>query len=135
MKPDHSCTGTRPTADRGRAMKPDLLLDLAALPPLELDGVLIDFPRLQVQRGDTMLHLGTIEWELLVLLARHPSQVLTYYQLICSVWGEACWDEYQIRTVRTYIGMLRRKIEPEPARPRYLCNSFGIGYRLEVPAS
>lgn len=82
----------------------------------------------QVTMGDEPLRLTPTEFRLLTTLARHPNQVITHNALLTEVWGAEYRDE--IDYLRTYIRYLRRKIEPDPANPRYLLTQPGVGYRL-----
>ena len=60
----------------------------------------------------------------------HAGQVVTHRNLLRAVWGPAYEDEAHY--LRVFIGQLRRKIEPEPGRPRFLLTEPGIGYRMEI---
>jgi DNA-binding response OmpR family regulator len=88
---------------------------------------------------DPQTHLVTVrdeeksltakEFDLLVLLARHPRQVFSRNQLLESVWGEA--EYIDPGTVTVHIRRLREKIEPDPSNPRYLHTVWGVGYKFE----
>ncbi len=95
---------------------------------IELGDLVIDMAAQQVTSHGELVHLTPTEFRLLVTLARHPNQVLTHTALLIEVWGSEYRDE--IDYLRTYIRYLRRKIEPEPANPRYLLTTPGVGYRL-----
>ncbi len=76
------------------------------------------------------VRLTPIEYRILTILARHAGQLVTHRQLLKEVWGpDRVLDKHYLRVYITY---LRRKIEPEPARPRYVLTEPGIGYRLAV---
>ena len=76
------------------------------------------------------IRLTPTEWQLLEVLARHYGRLVTGRQLLHDVWG----PNYATEThyLRVYIAQLRRKLEPDPAHPRYLITEPGIGYRLQA---
>jgi len=88
----------------------------------------IDFDRRRVIRGDVEIRLTPKEFELLALMARHPGQVLTNRVILKRMWGPHSVD--QPEHVRVLMGQLRKKLEPEPARPRYLLTEPWVGYRF-----
>ena len=69
-----------------------------------------------------------IEYRLLAVLVRHAGKVLTHRQLLQEVWGPAQVE--QTHYLRVYMANLRRKLEADPARPRFLLTEPGVGYRL-----
>lgn len=79
--------------------------------------------------GDEV-HLTPTEYKLLTVFIRHAGLVLTHRQLLEAVWGPAYVDE--LHYLRVYMGQLRHKLEPDPARPRIIRTESGIGYRLLV---
>ena len=88
--------------------------------------------RLAIARGKEVVLSGT-EYKLLEALARHPGQVLTHDQILNAVWGY----EYAGETgyVKTYIGILRSKLEAQPSKPRFIISRRGLGYFLEPRAT
>ena len=66
------------------------------------------------------------EFALFTYMARHPNRVLGHRQLLEAVWGDASREQPQY--LRVYMGQLRKKLEPEPARPRYLMTEPWVGY-------
>jgi two-component system KDP operon response regulator KdpE len=74
------------------------------------------------------LHFTPVEYRLLVCLARGHGLVVTQDQIIREVWGPDRVTD--TRGLRSYVKMLREKIEPDPARPRFLVTEPGVGYRL-----
>jgi len=96
----------------------------------EVGDLRVDFARRQVFVCSKEVHLTPTEYKLLGLLARHAGRVLTHRQLLKEVWG----PHYVERTeyLRVFVGQLRQKLEATPARPRYLMNEPGVGYRLKV---
>lgn len=95
---------------------------------VELGSLVIDMAAHQVTRDGELIHLTPTEFRLLVTLARHPNQVMTHSALLTEVWGIDYRDE--IDYLRTYVRYLRQKIEPDPAEPKYLVTTPGVGYRL-----
>jgi two-component system KDP operon response regulator KdpE len=95
---------------------------------LEVGPLRVDLPRREVTVDGNEIRLTPIEYRLLVCLARHAGKVLTHKQLLKEVWGPGQAD--QTHYLRVYMASLRRKIEPEPARPRLLVTDPGVGYRL-----
>ncbi|MGZ8184432.1 MAG: response regulator [Methylobacter sp.] len=88
----------------------------------------VDLARRSVYIGDQEIHLTPIEYRLLTVLIRHAGKVLTHRQLLLDVWGPAYVEHAHY--VRIYMGQLRRKLEVDPAQPRYLLTEAGVGYRL-----
>ena len=90
----------------------------------------IDLRRRRVERAGTLLHLTPTEWLLLRALVTHPSHTMTHQQLFRAVWGSGSGDAQQY--LRVYVGHLRRKIEMDPVRPRFIHTEPGVGYRFEL---
>lgn len=90
----------------------------------------VDLATRRVVRGGEEVHLTPIEYRLLVLLVRHAGKVLTHRQILQEVWGAAHTDHPHY--VRVFMAQLRRKLELDPARPRYLATETGVGYRLRT---
>ena len=90
----------------------------------------VDLARRQVLVNGAEVHLTPIEYKLLGVLIRHAEKVVTHQQLLKEVWGPACTNETHY--LRVYMGQLRRKLEIDSARPRYLITEPGVGYRLKV---
>ncbi|MCX6545269.1 MAG: response regulator transcription factor [Acidobacteria bacterium] len=95
---------------------------------LQRGDLVIDFDRRRVTRGDTEVRLTPKEFELLAIMARHAGQVLTHRVILKSIWGPHSVD--QPEHLRVLMGQLRKKIEPDPARPRYLVTEPWVGYRF-----
>lgn len=100
----------------------------AADKPFTVGDLKIDLLNRRVFRGEEPIHLSPIEFKLLSVLARHAGTVVTKKQLLQETWGAAY--EKQGHYLRVYMHALRHKLEPDPARPRYLVNEIGVGYRL-----
>jgi two-component system KDP operon response regulator KdpE len=88
----------------------------------------VDLGRRRVHLGEAEVHLSPIEYRLLTTLVRYAGRVVTHRQLLREVWGPGA--EAQSHYLRVYMTHLRRKLEQDPARPRYLLTEPGVGYRL-----
>jgi two-component system KDP operon response regulator KdpE len=88
----------------------------------------IDLARRRVTHGDQDVRLTPTEYELLTALATQAGRVLTHSWLLQHVWGPGY--EENVQNLHVFISQLRRKIEPAPARPRYILTEPGIGYRF-----
>jgi two-component system KDP operon response regulator KdpE len=88
----------------------------------------LDLARRHVTVAGRDVHLTPIEYRLLATLAHHAGKVLTHRQLLQQVWGPNHTEAAHY--LRVYMGQLRRKLEADPARPRYLLTELGVGYRL-----
>jgi two-component system KDP operon response regulator KdpE len=95
---------------------------------VDVGALTIDFPRHRVVRGDDELHLTPKEFELLTLLARNADRVLTNRAILKAIWGANAVDQPEHLWV--LMAQLRKKIEPDPATPRYLLSEPWVGYRL-----
>jgi two-component system, OmpR family, KDP operon response regulator KdpE len=78
----------------------------------------------------TDVRLTPTEWQVLEVLARNRGRLVTGRQLLQDVWGPAYGTETHY--LRVYMAQLRRKLEPDPSRPRYLLTDPGMGYRMSV---
>lgn len=96
--------------------------------PLELGAFLIDFDSRRVHVNGVEVRLTPKEFNLLVYLARHPNRVIEHARLLQSVWGDAAQDHPEY--LRVFIGQLRKKLEQDAARPRYLLTEAWVGYRF-----
>ncbi|MDR3561104.1 MAG: response regulator [Negativicutes bacterium] len=97
-------------------------------PVVTCGDLVIDLLRRSVTVRKQEVKLTPTEYEILKILARYPGRVITHNQLLKSVWGNSCSDDTHY--IRIYIGQLRRKIEADPAQPRYIITESGVGYRL-----
>jgi two-component system KDP operon response regulator KdpE len=91
-------------------------------------GLVVDLTLRQVTLSGREVQLTPTEYDLLRVLIMHAGQVLTHRQLLREVWGAGYEQETHI--LRVNVSNLRRKIEPDPARPRYVLTEPGVGYRL-----
>jgi two-component system KDP operon response regulator KdpE len=90
--------------------------------------VCVDLPNRLVTRGGTAVHFTPVEFRLLSHLITHPGKVLTHRQLLREVWGPSHIEHSHY--LRIYMAHLRRKLEADAARPRYLITETGVGYRF-----
>ena len=99
------------------------------LPEVSFDRITVDLAARKVTRDGTEVRLTPTEWHLLEVLVRHPGRLLSQRQLLAEVWGPGYENAHG--NLRLYMGQLRRKLEPDPARPVHLLNEPGMGYRFE----
>jgi two-component system KDP operon response regulator KdpE len=102
-------------------------------PTIEIGELRIDLEKRAVTIDGQLVSLTPIEYDLLRLLAANEGKLLTHPMILREIWGPAYREESNY--VHVYISHLRRKIEPDPARPRYLLNQPGVGYRLVSPTA
>jgi two-component system KDP operon response regulator KdpE len=100
-------------------------------PVLEIGDLVVDLDKRLVSVAGKLVQLTPHEFELLRVLAQNEGKLLTHPKLLREVWGPAYGDESHY--LHVYVSQLRRKIEPDPARPRYLLTEPGAGYRLVDP--
>ena len=92
------------------------------------EGLVIDYEKHLVTLDGTEIHLTQIEFKLLSLLSRNAGRVLTYSYLMENIWGPYIDSNNQI--LRVNMANIRRKIEANPAQPRYVFTEIGVGYRM-----
>ncbi len=100
-----------------------------AAPVVITPAFTVDLAARRVTRAGQPVRLTPTEWHVLEILVRNPGKLVTQQQLLREVWGPAYAE--QTNYLRVYLAQLRRKLEPTPARPRYLVTEPGIGYRFE----
>jgi two-component system KDP operon response regulator KdpE len=110
------------------ALRRTQLAAQAALAMFRAGDIEVDLTKRRVIIGGQEVHLTRIEYKLLEMLIRHADQVVTYSQLLDEIWGAT--HREQIHYLRVHVLQLRRKLEREPAQPRYLQTEPGVGYRL-----
>jgi len=93
-------------------------------------NLIVDLVRRTVSRSGNPVHLTPTEWDLLRFFATHPDRTLTHQQLFRAVWTGSHGDMQQY--LRVYVGQLRRKIEDDPIKPRYIKTEPSVGYRFET---
>jgi two-component system KDP operon response regulator KdpE len=94
-------------------------------------GLVVDFAHRDVRSCGKEVHLTPTEYDLLCELSRNAGKVLTHRELLQRVWGPDYSSENTY--LRTFIRLLRRKLEPDPAQPRFLLNELGVGYLVPPP--
>jgi two-component system, OmpR family, KDP operon response regulator KdpE len=107
--------------------------DPVAEPVVELGDLRIDLEKRAVTSRGARVQLTPHEFALLALLARNPGKLLTHTVILREVWGPGYARESHY--LHVYVSQLRRKIEPDPTRPRYIVTEPGAGYRLADPAA
>ena len=100
----------------------------SARPVLEIGELRIDLEKRAVTMAGRPVALTPIEYDLLRLLAQNEGKLMTHPAILRAVWGPAYREESNY--LHVYVSHLRRKIEPDPARPRYILTEPGVGYRL-----
>ena len=100
-------------------------------PVVEIGELRIDLEKRVVQRNGDVVSLTPHEFALLRYLAQNEGRLLTHRSILREVWGPSYQTESHY--LHVYVSQLRRKIEPDPTRPRYLLTEAGAGYRLVAP--
>ncbi len=102
-------------------------------PVIETAHFTIDLVAKRATAGGVDVHLTPKEWQLVELLVRNPGKLVSQRQVLQEVWG----PQYETETdyLRVFIAAVRRKLEPEPGRPRYFITEPGMGYRFEPHAT
>ena len=90
--------------------------------------VTLDLPRMRTTVAERAVELTPTEFQLVAIMAREPGRVFTRGQLLDAVHGVA-FESYE-RAIDAHVKNIRHKLEPEPARPRYLLTVYGVGYRF-----
>ena len=96
---------------------------------IQIGELSIDPAKRKVRRDNQVIELTPNEFELLRVMAENPGRVYSRMQLLDLVQGEA-YEGYE-RTIDSHIKNLRKKIEPDPERPRYIITVYGVGYKVE----
>jgi two-component system KDP operon response regulator KdpE len=89
----------------------------------------VDLAAKQVTRNGREIRLTPTEWQLVELLVRQPGRLVSQRQLLREVWGPSYGEETNY--LRVFIAQIRRKLEPDPANPRYFITEPGMGYRFQ----
>ena len=129
-----------PAPDEPVVATPDFTVDLASKRVTRGGGAAADGPASGPHDGTAHgspvatagadIRLTPTEWQLLEVLVRASGRLVTQRQLLQEVWGPQY--ESESNYLRVYIAQLRRKLEPEPSRPRYLLTEPGMGYRFQA---
>jgi two-component system, OmpR family, KDP operon response regulator KdpE len=101
-------------------------------PVVMVGDLRIDLDKRSVTMAGAPVSLTPIEYDLLRLLAENQGKLLTHPMILRAIWGPAFQEESNY--LHVHVSHLRRKIEPDPARPRYILNQAGVGYRLVEPS-
>ncbi len=123
---------TKPYSARELRARVKALLRRSAAPAAEVyrfGDAELDLNRCELRRGGKVVELTTLEYKLLAAFVKRAGHVLTREQLLDQVWGPG--THVTDRVVDNQVNNLRKKIEPEPDRPRYLVALRGLGYRFE----
>jgi two-component system KDP operon response regulator KdpE len=97
---------------------------------VETGSFTVDLAAKKVLRDGAEVHLTPTEWGVLELLVRNRGRLVGQKQILREVWGPAYGSETHY--LRVYLAQLRRKLEPQPSRPRHLLTEAGMGYRFEL---
>lgn len=97
-------------------------------PIFQVGELKVDLAKRQVFLAEKEIHLTALEYRLVTMLVQHAGKVLTHRQLLKQIWGPTYENEVQY--LRVYMAQLRRKLEKDPAQPKYLLTEQGVGYRL-----
>ena len=90
----------------------------------------VDLLNQRVVRDGAEVHLTPTEWDIVAYMARHAGRLVSQRQLLQHVWGPAF--ERETNYLRVHFAAIRRKLEPEPSRPRHFVTESGVGYRFET---
>ena len=102
-------------------------------PVLVIGGLEVDLEKRELRIDGKPVHLTPHQFDLLRVFAANEGKLLTHRMILQQVWGPGYGTESNL--LHVHVSQLRRKIEPDPARPRYLLTEPGAGYRLVDPAS
>ncbi len=106
--------------------------DHACAPVLQAGDLEIDFDKRLLRRSGQEIHLTPTEFDLLALLMRNQDSLLPHAKLLRTIWGPDYGDELEY--LRTYVRTLRKKIEDDPAQPKYILTEPWVGYRFHNPS-
>jgi two-component system KDP operon response regulator KdpE len=104
--------------------------DTASARIFRTGGIEIDMAQQAVRRDGDPVRLTKTEWELLDAMSAHPGKLLTHRWLLERVWGPGYAEDVEV--LRVFVSQLRKKIEPDPARPTVIVTDPGIGYRWSL---
>lgn len=99
---------------------------------LQAGNLEIDFERRLLRRAGQVVHLTPTEFDLLALLMRNQGMPITHAKLLSSIWGHEYREELEY--LRSYVRALRKKIEDDPSRPKYIVTEPWLGYRFHNPS-
>jgi len=121
---DELLARVRAAVRRGAAQAGDTPMDT-----LHTEAFTVDFAAHRVTRSGVVVRLTPTEWSLLEILVRNVGKMVPGRHMLAEVWGSA--QQHESHYLRVYMAQLRRKLEPDPARPRYLLTEPGLGYRFD----
>jgi two-component system KDP operon response regulator KdpE len=98
-------------------------------PAVDIGRWRVDLAERRVTGDGDEVKLTPTEWKLLEAFVRHPGKLIGQRQLLTEVWGPAATGDTS--SLRLYLNRLRRKLEPDPSRPRHLLTEPGLGYRFQ----
>jgi DNA-binding response OmpR family regulator len=124
---------TKPFSPRELVARVRAVLRRADRPPdaaetIQAGDVVLDLARMRAEVAGTIVALTPTEFQLLVTLAARPGRIFTRAQLLDALHGVA-FETYE-RAIDSHVKNLRRKLEPDPRRPRYVLTVYGVGYRF-----
>src|SRR6478609_2956364 len=124
---------TKPFSPRELVARVRAVLRRAERPPeaaetIRVGDVTLDLPRMRTEVAGTAVDLTPTEFQLLATLAARPGRIFTRSQLLDALHGVA-FETYE-RAIDSHVKNLRRKLEPDPRRPRYVLTVYGVGYRF-----
>ncbi len=93
-----------------------------------VDDLTIDYDRRQVSVADELIHLTQTEYNILAFLSQHTGKVMTYANIIRSIWGTM--DDGSIKKLQVNMANIRKKLGCRPGDNRYVTNELGVGYRM-----
>jgi two-component system KDP operon response regulator KdpE len=99
---------------------------------LQAGDLEIDFDKRLLRRSGIMIHLTPTEFDLLALLMKNEGTLLTHKKLLQAIWGPEYGDELEY--LRSYVRTLRKKLEDNPAHPKYILTEPWVGYRFQNPS-
>ena len=106
------------------------LIQQANDPIVEFGDISVDFTSRIVKKNNEILKLTTTEYNLLSILVKNEGRVLTHQYLLKEVWGNSYSDQTQY--LRVFVAQLRKKIEIDPNRPKFIITESGVGYRFNT---
>ena len=124
---------TKPFSPRELVARVKAVLRRVERPPdaadvIRVGALTLDVPRMRTEVAGTSVELTPTEFAILETLARQPGRIFTRAQLLDALHGVA-FESYE-RAIDSHVKNLRRKIEPDPRRPRFVLTVYGVGYRL-----
>ena len=101
--------------------------------PYKCGELILDFEKRTLTISGNIVHLTPIEYKILVFLAQNCGKVMRYSSIINNVWGPYADDDNKI--LRVNMANIRRKLEKDPAQPKYIFTEVGVGYRMQEDSS